>query len=92
MGDLIGAACALLAVSESSWPARVELMFDLAHRADNHRLLTGRSHPNWGNGSLMSIASELGKTREPFLSDPKYLRALKCVIERALECRGTFVS
>lgn len=92
IGDVIAAAVVLVDQDESNWAKDVAQMFSQAHAADLHRLASGRSHPDWGNGSLMSVARGRSIGPEPYLSNGKYLRALKCVIETALVGQDAFVS
>jgi hypothetical protein len=35
-----------------------------------------RPHPDWGNGSLMTVTAGMAQTHEPFLSDPDFADAL----------------
>ncbi|MEJ2000205.1 MAG: hypothetical protein P8X77_02260 [Maritimibacter sp.] len=80
-GDVIQAALALLAAPD---PARVGLirqMLDEAGQADAFRQSTGRAHPDFGTGSLMSAAMTRPRAREPYWDDPDYARCLVMVLQ-----------
>ena len=55
-GDVVAAACALLAVTPEGWEARIAAYLIWADAADRYRRRLGRAHPVWGNGSLMGAA------------------------------------
>lgn len=86
-GDVTAAARALLAVPPAARGALLARMFDEADAADAHRLRTGRSHPDYGTGSLMSAALAHPVAREPFLDDPAYAACMGQVF-RALVARA----
>ena len=88
-GDVVAAACLIRGVPASTRSARLARLLDLAEAADRFRKRTGRSHPRWGDGSLMSAAMQAGAVLdEPFLSDPVYLEALAAVFEALLDRRS----
>lgn len=80
IGDAIAAARVLLTRPEAEWPDAMARLLKRAFLADRYRSRFGRAHPLWGDGSLMAVAGTQPCAREPFLSDPRYLRALICVI------------
>ena len=87
-GDVTAAARALLAVPvEARGPLLVRL-FAEAEAADAHRLRTGRAHPHYGTGSLMSAALGHPVAREPFLDDPGYAACLAEVFEALVARAG----
>ncbi|MGR3494261.1 DUF7742 family protein, partial [Citreimonas sp.] len=53
--------------------------------ADAHRRRTGRAHPFWGNGTLMSAALAHRPPPEPALDDRDYLACLRLVIDVLLQ-------
>ena len=77
-GDVTAAARALLAVPPEARRDLLIRLFAAADAADAHRLSTGRAHPHYGTGSLMSAALAHPVAREPFLDDPDYAA---CMIE-----------
>lgn len=92
MGDVIAVARVLLALPEEEWPACLERLWHEARVADSYRRRLGRPHPDWGNGSLMAVAGQRGRVPEPFLSDRRYVRALRLVLGRLLEPKLSFVT
>lgn len=54
--DILLAARAISAVSEAERPLRLQRWLQEAHWADRYRKRLRRSHPQWGNGSLMARA------------------------------------
>ncbi|WP_444455639.1 DUF7742 family protein [Rhodobacter capsulatus] len=68
--DLLIAARAVAAVAASERPARLAQWLREAHWADLYRKRLARSHPRWGNGSLMARA-----LREPALRGQRPDRA-----------------
>ena len=80
-GDVVAAACALLAVTPEGWEARIAGYLIRADAADRYRRRIGRAHPRWGNGSLMgAVLCEAGIWPEPRLSDPVYAEAMVAVL------------
>ena len=82
-GDVVVAARALLGLPPSHWNGELVRWLQLADWADRFRKRTGRVHPFWGNGTLMSAVMALRGPAggEPALSDPAYLEAFATVIE-----------
>ncbi|WP_300516676.1 hypothetical protein [Aliiroseovarius sp.] len=87
-GDLSAAGCALLSVVPAARPALLTRMLVEAEAADAYRRDTGRLHPLWGNGSLMSVAMVRPRRREPFLDDPDYAACLAMIFDAVLERAG----
>lgn len=80
IGDVIAVAQAMLAVAPA---ARFDVLLDILCKAvvaEVHRTATGRAHPRWGNGSLMSAAMtrELAPERRP--DDPEFAWCLITVL------------
>jgi len=78
-GDVTAAARALFAVPPAARPGLLDRLFDEAEAADRHRMETGRAHPRFGTGSLMSAALGHPVTREPYLDDPGYAACMAAV-------------
>jgi hypothetical protein len=86
--DAMAAACLVRGLPACERRACLARILDRADAADRFRKRTGRVHPLWGDGSLMSAALQAGAVlHEPFLSDPAYLEALATVFEALLERR-----
>ena len=75
-GDVTAAARALLAAPPAGRAGLLARLLAEAEAADAYRLATGRAHPRWGTGSLMSAALARPVAREPFLDDPDYAACL----------------
>lgn len=87
-GDIVAAARAVRALPPHAQIAAVRSLLTRAHAADLYRKRLGRSHPFWGNGSLMGVALGSGRSEaEPFLSDTSYLQTLLLVIETVIDWR-----
>lgn len=82
-GDLVTAACALLAVTPDERDDLLDQMIFEAERADRYRCKTGRVHPEWGSGSLASAAMARSRAAEPYLDNVEYAACLILVL-RAL--------
>lgn len=87
-GDVTAAARVLLSVPAASREALAVRLLREAACADAHRLSTGRAHPVWGNGTLMSAALAHGPAPEPALDDQDYLSCLGSVIDALLGQRA----
>lgn len=81
IGDVITAARALLSVPETERPNLVRCLMMNANTALAYHVMTGRPHPTFGTGSLMSASSRITLAKEPELSDPAYRAALVTVLE-----------
>jgi len=82
-GDVSCAARALFAVPEAMRGLLCRRMIREADCADAHMRRTGRAHPLWGNGSLMSAARKRRLADEPGFDDPGYCQCFEMVL-RAL--------
>jgi len=80
-GDVSAAARALLAAPSDTRAALVLRILREAGAADRFRCATGRAHPLWGNGSLMSAAMAYPRAREPYLDDPEYAACMAMLFE-----------
>lgn len=79
-GDVSSAARALLAVPEALRRGLCARMMREAEAAEAHMRRTGRAHPLWGNGSLMSAARKRVLADEPGFDDPDYCRCFEMVL------------
>lgn len=87
-GDAVAAASALRTRPSETWERWLAACLDRAHAADRYRKRTGRVHPRWGNGSLMSaILCDMSVWPEPRLSDPDYAEALVAALEALIRWR-----
>jgi len=80
-GDVVAAARVLLATAPERRPGLLGRMLREADAADAHRRATGRAHPVWGTGSLMSAALARTRAPEPYLDDPDYAGCMAQVFE-----------
>jgi len=80
-GDIVAAARVLFLLPAAERPAALEDLFRRAAWADDYRRRTGRMHPVWGDGSLMSVALRRDTPPEPPLSDSGYCDCLAQVFE-----------
>ncbi|HCQ66326.1 MAG TPA: hypothetical protein DIU07_14765 [Rhodobacteraceae bacterium] len=87
-GDVRAAARALLAVPQEGRGPLLVRLFTEAETADAHRLATGRAHPHFGTGSLMSAALAHAVAREPYLDDPGYAGCMGQVFEALVARAG----
>lgn len=87
-GDLSAAGCALLSVAPAARAELLHRMLTEAEAADAFRRDTGRVHPLWGNGSLMSVAMVRPRRREPFLDDPDYAACLAMILDALIARAG----
>ncbi len=87
-GDLSFAARALLAAPADGRQDLADRMIDEACAAYLHLRRTGRVHPIWGTGSLMTSARRFELAHEPRLDDPDYAACLITVLQRVLARRS----
>lgn len=80
-GDVSAAARALLAAPPATRAALVVRILREAEAADRFRRATGRAHPLWGNGSLMSAAMTYPRAHEPYLDDADYAACMAMLFE-----------
>ena len=75
-------AAAVVAKVHPAWCRWVLLrMLAEAAAADRHRQRTGRAHPRWGDGSLMTAARRRLQYENRRLSDRVFRSALRHVID-----------
>lgn len=77
--DVVAAARVLLRHPRQRWAWVLHRMLAEAVRADDWRRRTGRIHPRWGDGSLMSAALRRPTANEPPLADPAWCRLVAYV-------------
>jgi len=80
-GDVVAAARVLRELPPNDRPSALKRMVQHAEYADRHRLATGRLHPFWGDGSLMTVALAANPGPEPRLDDTDYCRCLAQVFD-----------
>lgn len=80
-GDVVAAARVLYALPEEARQGMIETLLINARRADRYRRETGRMHPFWGDGSLMTAALITEPPSEPHLADEEYCACLAQVFE-----------
>ena len=80
-GDVIAAARVLYANAEDERAGVMERLLVQARRADRYRRETGKIHPFWGDGSLMTAALAHVPPPEPELADEEYCACLAQVFE-----------
>ncbi len=93
IGDVLAAARVLFVLGEEDWIGCIDRLIWQAQVADRYRRRLGKPHPIWGNGSLMAVTGiEPKADAEQFLSDPRWLCALSCVLDRLCLAKLSFVS
>lgn len=80
-GDVQAAAGALMAWPASSRSEVLRGWLIRATAADRYRKRFGRAHPDWGNGTLMSLVRRGRHPPEPSLGDMEYLRCCAVVLD-----------
>lgn len=85
-GDLIWAARAIVDVDPKDPRVFCAQLFTSAAQADAHRRRTGKSHPVWGNGSLMAVSAAFIKRAEPDFQDIAYIDAWQLVLSHWRVC------
>lgn len=79
-GDAVAAARVLVTVPETARAGTLAQMLARADAADAYRKRFGRAHPQWGSGTLMSLAQRGAVLRpEPDLGQSAYCRCLALV-------------
>jgi len=79
-GDVSSMARMLLQVAPSARQTLCARVFCEADWAEAHVRLSGRLHPLWGNGSLMSAARKRVLADEPGFDDIDYCRCFELVL------------
>jgi hypothetical protein len=87
LGDLAAAARAMMAVAETRRGPLLLRLLDEADLGDRHRRTCGRSHPVFGNGTLMSAALARPQRHPSGPGDVEYLACLAQAIEGVLDRR-----
>lgn len=77
-GDLLSAAACIAAADTSDWPEIANRLLAETDAAHRYFKRFGRSHPTWGNGSLMARANLLGQAA-PDLQSHRFLSALSLI-------------
>ena len=85
LGDVTGAARALMYVDENMRVSLARQMLAEAAVAEAHLAKTGKIHPRFGNGSLMAVAMTRPRMPEPRVDDADYVRCLVIVLEAVLD-------
>lgn len=80
-GDVANTARALLLVPAPGQSALCSRIIAEAEIADRYVRATGRAHPLWGNGSLMSAARKRPLADEPDFDDLAYCRCFEIVLQ-----------
>jgi len=78
---VVAAARVLYALPARRRSGVLERLLQAAARADQFRRKTGRTHPEWGDGSLMVAALMAAPPPEPRLDDAEYCGCLAMVFE-----------
>jgi len=80
-GDVVAAARVLFQHEEAERADCIERLMRQSRRADRYRKETGKTHPFWGDGSLMSAALSRDPPAEPALANEEYCACLAQVFE-----------
>lgn len=88
LGDLAAAARAMMAVPEARRGPLLQRLLDEADLADRYRRTSGRAHPVFGNGTLMSAALARPQAHSAAPGDADYLACLAQAIDGVLDRRG----
>jgi hypothetical protein len=84
-GDVSNAARALLNVPPDLRKGLCARLIREAEQADDHVRRTGRLHPLFGNGSLMSAARKRVLADEPVFDDVDFCKCYQMVLGRLIE-------
>lgn len=88
-GDVDHALWAVLDRPESEWDAFARYLIDAADTADAHCRSRGEPHPDFGTGSLMSVAMRHKRDVGATVYTARYCRALKVVLDVLIETNKT---
>lgn len=83
--DLAAAARVLLLAPPAAREAEARSLIAQARMADAHRRATGRAHPWFGNGTLLSAALRRPAAEPQGLGDRAYLACMAQVIDALLD-------
>ncbi|HGG06649.1 MAG TPA: hypothetical protein ENK28_14415 [Aliiroseovarius sp.] len=84
-GDISASACVLYLVPPAERGRVLRDMLAEADLADQFRRRTGKGHPLWGDGSLMSVALARPYAREPVLDNPDYAACMAMIFEALVD-------
>lgn len=82
--DLAAAARVLLALPPAARAAGLAALFARADLADRHRQATGRSHPRYGNGTLVAAALACPRAEPATPGAHEFMACLAQVLEALL--------
>jgi hypothetical protein len=80
-GDIVAVARVLYARPAGERGLVLKRLIQAADWADGFRRATGRMHPVWGDGSLMTVALAAKPPPEPRLDDVEYCGCMAMVFE-----------
>ena len=80
-GDVVAAARAIYPLASHERSRKLQDLLFKTARANAFRLSTGRAHPMWGDGSLMTAALADNPPPEPNLDNRDYCSCLAQVFE-----------
>lgn len=83
-GDVSAAARALLTAPPPHRDRLCARMIAEAELADRHVAVTGRLHPQFGNGSLMAAARSRPLADEPSFDDTDYCQCFETVLRHLI--------
>jgi len=86
-GDVVSAARVLRGLPVAKRKPELLRLLRQANFADQHRIETGRVHPFWGDGSLMTIALAATPAPEPRFDDVDYCACMALVFETLVQWR-----
>jgi len=75
LADLEAATRVLMRVAPETRRTVMHDMIACAQKADRYRIITGRPHPRWGTGTLMSRALRQQMAPRPAALEPDTLHA-----------------
>lgn len=80
MSDVTALARALRAAPESSRASLISTVFKQAQDAATFVQTHGRTHPKFGNGTIMAASATHPQVPEPWLTDRVYCRCLMQIL------------
>lgn len=84
-GDIVAVARVLYAQPVRERDVVLKRLLQVAGWADQFRRATGRMHPVWGDGSLMTAALAAKPPPEPRLDDVEYCGCMAMVFEALVQ-------
>jgi len=85
--DVTALARAIYLVPDARRPALCSRLLAQAEAADRHRKATGRLHPEWGDGTLMTAARTAPQADEPSFDDLEYCTCFELVLSTLIAWR-----